>query len=75
MDPEADPNHVPVFRIPRNPLSAYQIWQLNKERKELRNVLLDRWQATASQTGTTRPIDALICPVAPYPAVLHGQTR
>lgn len=75
MDPEADPNHVPAFRIPRAPLTAYQVWQLNKERKELRKLLLDRWQATASQTVTGRPIDALICPVAPYPAVLHGQTR
>ncbi|PIL31996.1 hypothetical protein GSI_06700 [Ganoderma sinense ZZ0214-1] len=75
MDPDADPNHVPAFRIPRAPLSAYHVWQLNKERKELRKMLLDRWQATVSQTGTGRPIDALICPVAPYPAVLHGQTR
>ena len=75
MDPEADPTHVPSFRIPRAPLSAYQVWQLNKERKELRKVLLDRWQATISQTGIGRPIDALISPVSPYAAVLHGQTR
>ena len=75
MDTEADPTHVPAFRIPRMPLSAYQVWQLNKERKALRKALLDRWQATASQTGTGRPIDALICPVTSYAAVLHGQTR
>ena len=75
MDPDADPNDVPAFRIPRPPLSAYKVWQLNKERKELRKALLDRWQATASETGTGRPIDALLCPVAPYAAVPHGQTR
>ncbi|TBU38041.1 general amidase [Dichomitus squalens] len=75
MDPSADPSDVPAFRIPRSPLSAYKVWQLNKERKELRKALLDRWQATVSQTGTGRPIDALICPVAPYAAVPHGQTR
>lgn len=75
MDPDADPDDVPAFRVPRQPLNAYQLWQLGKERRELRKSLLDRWQATASQTGTGRPIDALICPVAPYAAVPHGQTR
>lgn len=75
MDPNADPNAIPDFRIPRQPLSAYQVWQLNKERRELRKHLLDRWQATASLTGTGRPIDALICPPAPYAAVPHGQKR
>lgn len=75
MDPNADPNDIPSFRVPRPPLSAYQMWQLSKERRELRKSLLDRWEATAFQTGTGRPIDALICPVAPYAAVPHGQTR
>ncbi|RPD62973.1 general amidase [Lentinus tigrinus ALCF2SS1-6] len=75
MEPDADPNVIPDFRIPRKPLSAYEIWQLNKERRELRKHLLDRWQATASSTGTGRPIDALICPPAPYAAVPHGQKR
>ncbi|KAI0757030.1 general amidase [Daedaleopsis nitida] len=75
MDPNADPNDIPSFRVPRQPLSAYQLWQLSKERRELRKSLLDRWEATTSQTGTGRPIDALICPAAPYAAVPHGQTR
>ncbi|KAI0639369.1 general amidase [Trametes polyzona] len=75
MDPKADPNDVPAFRIPRQPLTAYQIWQLNKERRSLRKAYLDRWEATVSETGTGRPIDALIAPVAPYAAVPHGKTR
>ncbi|KAI9063035.1 general amidase [Trametes sanguinea] len=75
MMPGADPNDVPAFRIPRKPLTAFQQWQLNKERRALRKAYLDRWEATASETGTGRPIDALICPVAPYAAVPHGQTR
>ncbi|KAI0669931.1 general amidase [Trametes maxima] len=75
MDPNADPNDIPAFRIPRQPLTAFQIWQLNKEKRALRKELLDRWEATASETGTGRPIDVLICPAAPYAAVPHGQTR
>ncbi|KAI8995598.1 general amidase [Trametes punicea] len=75
MVPNADPNDIPAFRMPRQPLSAYQLWQLNKERRALRKAYLDRWEATVSQTGTGRPIDALICPAAPYAAVPHGQTR
>ncbi|KAH9849789.1 general amidase [Lenzites betulinus] len=75
MDPDADPNDIPVFRVPRQPLTAYQIWQLTKERRALRKAHLDRWEATSSLTGTGRPIDALIAPVAPYAAVPHGKTR
>ncbi|KDQ63721.1 hypothetical protein JAAARDRAFT_120627 [Jaapia argillacea MUCL 33604] len=75
MKPDADPSEVPYFRKPREPLSAYQLWQLHAKKRQLRKDHLDRWQATASQTGTGRPIDALICPVAPYVAVPHGQTR
>lgn len=75
MDPNADPNDIPDFRIPRKPLTAYQIWQLHKERRELHKAHLDRWEATISETGTGRPIDAIICPPAPYTAVPHGQTR
>ncbi|KAI0825163.1 general amidase [Trametes gibbosa] len=75
MDPDASPDDIPAFRVTRQPLTAYQVWQLNKERRTLRKIYLDRWEATASLTGTGRPIDALIAPVAPYPAVPHGKTR
>jgi len=75
MAPDADPLDVPVFRRPRDPLSAFQLWKLSKERRELRKEYLDYWESTVTVTGTGRPVDALICPVAPYPAVRHGQTR
>ncbi|KAI0778153.1 general amidase [Trametes elegans] len=75
MVPDADPNDIPAFRIPRQPLTAYQQWQLNKERRSLRKAHLERWEATVVETETGRPIDGLICPVAPYAAVSHGHTR
>ncbi|OCH96192.1 general amidase [Obba rivulosa] len=75
MNPDADPLDVPVFRRPRDPLSSFQVWKLSKERRKLRKAYLDQWESTKAVTGTGRPIDALICPAAPYPAVRHGQTR
>ncbi|OBZ80081.1 Acetamidase, partial [Grifola frondosa] len=75
LAPDADPLDIPAFRQPREPLSAYQVWQLNKEMRQLRKAHLDYWESTVSATGTGRPVDALICPVAPYAAVPHGKTR
>ncbi|CAL1695906.1 unnamed protein product [Somion occarium] len=75
MKLDADPNDIPEFRKPREPLTAYQLWQLHKERRELRKEYFDHWQATEDVTGTGRPVDAIICPVSPYAAVPHGEKR
>ncbi|CAK5269907.1 unnamed protein product, partial [Mycena citricolor] len=53
--------------------TAYELWQLHKEKRELRKSHLDHWRATASKTGTGRPVDAIISPAVAYPAVPHGQ--
>lgn len=74
MKPGADPNFVPAFRQPRKPLEAYEIWQLSKERRRLRQEYFDNWFATAAVTGTGRPVDALIAPVFPHTAVPHGSS-
>ncbi|THH34184.1 hypothetical protein EUX98_g66 [Antrodiella citrinella] len=74
MRPGADPADVPVFRQPRKPLSAFELWQLHKERRELRHAYFEHWNTTASVTGTGRPVDALIAPVMPYTSVPHGST-
>jgi len=55
-------------------ITAYQLWQLQKLRRDLRKEYLDHLEATASETGTGRPIDAIICPVAPYTAHPHGKS-
>ncbi|KDQ53028.1 hypothetical protein JAAARDRAFT_39744 [Jaapia argillacea MUCL 33604] len=54
------------------PMSAWELWQLHKEKRALRKAQLDHWQATVKRTGTGRPIDAIISPAAPYTAVPHG---
>lgn len=50
----------------------YELWQLVKEKKALRKSYLDYWQASSAQTGTGRPVDAIISPVAALPACPHG---
>ncbi|KAI6031788.1 general amidase [Pisolithus microcarpus] len=43
--------------------------------RDLRTEYMAHWNATSSQTGTGRPVDAIICPAAPYAAPRHGRNR
>ncbi|KAF9077309.1 general amidase [Rhodocollybia butyracea] len=52
--------------------TAYELWNLHKEKRTLRKSHLDYWEATVSRTGTGRPIDAIISPAVAYAAVPHG---
>ncbi|TCD71499.1 hypothetical protein EIP91_008880 [Steccherinum ochraceum] len=70
----ADPSEIPPFRQPRQPLSAFELWQLHKERRELRQAYFDHWNGTKNVTGTGRPVDAIIAPVMPYTSLPHGST-
>jgi amidase len=63
------------FRPKKGGITAYQLWQVQKLRIDLRKEYLDHWEATASETGTGRPIDAIICPAAPYAAPPHGKNK
>ena len=56
-------------------ISAYELWQLHKKRITLREEYLAHWRATAASTGTGRPVDAIIAPVAPFPPPPHGLTK
>ncbi|KAF8196067.1 general amidase, partial [Pholiota molesta] len=53
-------------------LNAYDLWRLHEEKRELRKSHLDHWEKTVSQTGTGRPVDAIISPAVAYAAVPHG---
>ena len=65
---------IPPIRPRPSGITAYQLWQLQKLRRDTRKEYLDHWEATASETGTGRPIDAIICPAAPYVAHPHGKS-
>ncbi|OSD05700.1 general amidase [Trametes coccinea BRFM310] len=56
----------------RRQLTAYELWELHKEKRDLRKSHLDHWEATVARTGTGRPVDAIISPVAAYAACPHG---
>ncbi|KAI0639374.1 general amidase [Trametes polyzona] len=56
-------------------LSAYELWQVQRRRTLLREEYLKHWRATAAHTGTGRPVDAIIAPVAPSPPPPHGMTK
>jgi len=60
----------PLDAVPAQ--SAYELWQLHAERRRLQKAYLDYWNSTITRTGTGRPVDAIICPVAAYPAPPHG---
>ncbi|KAJ3548818.1 hypothetical protein NM688_g5248 [Phlebia brevispora] len=61
--------------LPPMPASAYHLWQFQKERRDLRQEYLEYWNSTVEQTGTGRPVDAIIAPCAPYTAVPHGKNN
>ncbi|RDB19727.1 Acetamidase [Hypsizygus marmoreus] len=56
-----------------NTVSAYTLWQRHKAKRDLRQEYVNHWQASAGRTGTGRPVDALISPVAPFVAPPHGK--
>lgn len=54
------------------PQTAFETWQNQHRRTLLAEKFLARWQATAAQTSTGRPIDGLLIPSTPFPAIRHG---
>lgn len=60
---------------PSSHMSPYDLWQVHKVKQELRGEYLDYWRGSAKDTGTGRPVDAIISPVAAYAAPPHGKNR
>ena len=63
------PHFYPSPRVLTVPL---QLWKLHDEKRALRKSHLDHWARTARETGTGRPVDAIISPAVAYTAVPHG---
>ncbi|TKA68211.1 hypothetical protein B0A49_07469 [Cryomyces minteri] len=49
-------------------VNATEIAAVNVERREAQKEYMEYWNSTKNQTSTGRPVDALICPLAPFPA-------
>lgn len=54
-----------------DPSSVAEMWENQERKTALQTAWLERWQATSSVTGTGRPIDGLIMPSTPFPAIKH----
>jgi len=52
---------------------ASAIMAVNIAKREAQKEYLDYWNSTAALTGTGRPVDAIIAPIAPWPAARPGQ--
>ncbi|KAF1850388.1 amidase [Cucurbitaria berberidis CBS 394.84] len=55
--------------------TASEIAATNVELRRLKKEYLDYWVGTQALTGTGRPVDAVICPLAPWPAARPGRYR
>ena len=65
---------VPQALIPNNPqANATDVWKINIQKREMQKSYMDYWNSTAKLTGTGRPIDAIIAPLAPFPAARENQ--
>lgn len=51
--------------------TVFETWQIQQSRLELQERWSTRWEASASLTGTGRPIDGLIMPPVLFPAHEH----
>lgn len=52
--------------------TATHIAQTNLDHRKWKKEYMDAWNSTASATGTGKPMDAIIAPLAPYPAARPG---
>ncbi|KAK4498812.1 hypothetical protein PRZ48_009322 [Zasmidium cellare] len=54
--------------------SVSDMWRVQNQRTMLAQKWSERWENTQSQSGTGRPIDGLIMPSLPSPAVKHDSS-
>lgn len=53
---------------PREQMNASKIAATNVAKREYQKEYMEYWNSTKDITGTGRPVDALIAPLAPFPA-------
>lgn len=60
---------------PSSQLNVCEVNATNIAIREYRKEYMEYWNSTASLTGTGRPVDAVIMPVAPYAAAPRGKNE
>lgn len=56
-------------------LKASEIAALNIAKREYQKLYMDYWNSTADLTDTGRPVDGVLCPLAPHAAVIPTQYK
>jgi amidase len=59
---------VEMFKTLDKEFTASEIAATNVKLRSLKKEYLDYWMSTAQKTSTGRSVDAVICPLAPFPA-------
>lgn len=59
---------VSLYEAGMKEYTASEISEINVKMRQLKKEYMDYWNSTAKETSTGRPIDAVISPVAPWPA-------
>lgn len=57
-----------IFREDHAQYNASKIAAVNIAKRQFQKEYMEYWNSTAKQTGTGEPVDAIICPAAPFPA-------
>lgn len=60
-----------TFTSQHEAMTVWESWQLNKRRDVYRQRFLEAYLATRARTTTGRPVDAILCPIAPHLAAPH----
>ena len=53
---------------PIQEFTASEISANNRDKRSFQKEYMEYWNSTAQETGTGKPVDGVICPVAPFPA-------
>lgn len=66
-----------MSQVPNNgrPFTVAEVFKLNLAREAFRAKVAAQWNATRLRTTTSRPVDAILSPVAPTLAPPHDSTR
>jgi amidase len=60
------------YGVKKQQCTASQISAINVLKRQYQKEYMEYWNSTASHTGTGRPVDAIITPLAPFAAARPG---
>lgn len=74
-EPSSAQVHLTVGKELFEETKASKIWATNVALRQCKKEYMEYWNSTAELTGTGRPVDGVIAPLAPFPASKPAQFR